>query len=113
MKNLISFILYFTDYDSMKAYARAFENKNKPHSMLYISRILNVLSSNCMNQIYIQYCDFFTYKISIPSVGVKLSKDKFKQFEYNHRKGTTDININCNWKDIVRLNVLTFTSLKY
>lgn len=91
--------LVFTNYDSMKAYARAFEKK---HTMLYISRHRRIafkLYESNINPIL-----RFLHIQNIDPIGwCKISKGKFKEFQYNHRKGTTDININCNWQDVVRV----------
>lgn len=91
--------LVFTDYDSMKAYARAFE---KRHVMTYISRHRRItfkLYESNINPIL-----RFLHIQNIDPIGwCKVNKEKFREFQYNHRKGTTDININCHWKDVMRV----------
>ncbi len=88
--------IVFHDFESMRAYARAFEKK---HTMLYVSRhrkiAFKVYESN------IHPILRFLHMQNLDPIGwCKISKDKFKQFEYNQRKGQTDININCHWKDV-------------
>ena len=99
MRNSYFLKLIFRDYDSMLAYARAFEKK---HIMLYISRhrkiIFKLYESNIhpiLRFLHIQNLD--------PIGWVKIAKSKLKKFDYNHRRGTTNINICCNWKDVIRL----------
>ena len=91
--------LVFTNYDSMKAYARAFEKK---HTMTYISRHRRIsfkLYESNINPIL-----RFLHIQNIAPIGwCKITKDKFKDFQYNHRKGTTDININCDWQDVMHV----------
>jgi DNA polymerase elongation subunit (family B) len=91
--------LVFDNYLSLKAYTRVFEKK---HTMPYISRHIKVTfklyESNLtpiLRFLHIQNID--------PIGWCKITKDKFKSFKYNHRKGTTNININCNWQDVQRL----------
>ena len=89
----------FTDYDSMRSYARAFEKK---HTMIYISRHRRItfkLYESNINPIL-----RFLHIRNIDPIGwCKVPKEKFKNFEYNHRRGTTDININCNWDAVTRV----------
>jgi DNA polymerase elongation subunit (family B) len=91
--------LVFSDHDSMKAYARAFEKK---HTMTYISRYRRIgfkLYESNMNPIL-----RFLHIRNIDPVGwCKIPKSKFKPFEYNFRKGDTDYNICCGWDDVDRL----------
>lgn len=91
--------IIFNDYDSMKAYERAFAKK---HTMMYISKhrkvSFNLYESNIhpiLRFLHIQKLD--------PIGWCKIEKKNFKEFEYNHKKGTTDININCNWQNIERV----------
>ena len=89
----------FRDYDSMKAYARAFQNK---HIMSYISRHRKVSFKLYESNIH-PILRFLHIKNIDPVGWCRIYKKDFKQFKYNHNKGTTDININCNWKSLERL----------
>ena len=90
--------LIFDNYLSLKAYSRIFEKK---HTMPYISRHIKVtfkLYESNLNPIL-----RFLHIQNIDPIGwCKITKDKFKPFKYSHRKGTTNININCNWQDVQR-----------
>lgn len=90
--------LIFRDYESMRAYARTFEKK---HTLLYISRHRKIgftLYESKLHPIF-----RFLHTQNVDPIGwCKISRDKFKKFGYGQRKGTTDINVNCNWKDVQR-----------
>ncbi|VBB18008.1 DNA polymerase family B elongation subunit [Yasminevirus sp. GU-2018] len=91
--------LVFDDYDSMRAYARAFEMK---HALPYISRQRKIsfkLYESNINPIL-----RFLHIRNIDPIGwCKIPQNKFKPFGEGHRKGTTDINVNCIWKDVERV----------
>jgi DNA polymerase elongation subunit (family B) len=95
----ISFLhLVFNDYDSMREHARAFEKK---HELPYVSRNRKMTFKLYESNIHPIIRFFHTQNID-PIGWCKISKDKFKRFKVDHRKGVTDINVNCNWRDVVR-----------
>jgi DNA polymerase elongation subunit (family B) len=91
--------LIFNDYDAMRAYARSFEMK---HAMPYIERQRKInfkLYESNMNPIL-----RFLHERSVDPIGwCRIPQDKFRQFKAEHRRGTTEININCNWTDVHRV----------
>ena len=91
--------LVFNDYNAMRAYARAFEMK---HAMSYIERQRKItfkLYESNMNPIL-----RFLHERNVDAIGwCKIPKNKFLPFKDEHRKGTTNINVNCNWKDVHRV----------
>lgn len=104
--------IIFRDYDSMKAYANAFQKK---HSMLFISRHRKV-TFKCYESNIHPILRFLHIKNIDPIGWCKIYKKDFKQFKYNQRHGTTDININCDWKSIHRVecnDILKFVILSF
>jgi DNA polymerase elongation subunit (family B) len=89
----------FSDSDSMRAYARAFEKK---HQMNYISRYRK-MSFQLYESNILPILRFLHIKNLDPVGWCKIPKNKFKKFDDEHRKGVTDININCNWNDVERV----------
>jgi DNA polymerase elongation subunit (family B) len=89
----------FTDYDSMRDYVRAFERK---HVMPYINRHRKVsfkLYESNINPIL-----RFLHIQNIDPIGwCKIAQDKFRPFKDETRKGATDINVNCRYKDVARV----------
>lgn len=91
--------LVFNDYNAMRAYARAFEMK---HAMPYIERQRKInfkLYESNMNPIL-----RFLHVRNVDPIGwCKIPQDKFRPFKEEHRRGATDINVNCNWNDVHRV----------
>jgi DNA polymerase elongation subunit (family B) len=104
--------LIFNDYDSMKSYTYAFEKK---HTMLYISRHRKV-SFNLYESAIPPIIRFLHMQKLDPIGWCKISKEHFKPFKYEHRKGMTNININCDWKHVQRVetaDIHKFTVLSF
>lgn len=91
--------LVFNDYEAMRAYARAFETK---HAMPYIERQRKItfkLYESNMNPVL-----RFLHVRDVDPIGwCRIPKEKFKPFKEEHRRGATDINVNCSWDDVDRV----------
>jgi DNA polymerase elongation subunit (family B) len=100
--------LTFHDHDSMSSYARAFERK---HSLPYISRQRKITFK--LYESNLQPILRFLHMQNVDPIGwCKISKEKYKDFEFNHRRGTTDINICCDWRDVTRHECTDMHKLK-
>jgi DNA polymerase elongation subunit (family B) len=91
--------LVFTDYDSMREHARALEKK---HELPYVSRDRKISFKLYESNIH-PILRFFHIQNIDPIGWCKIDKSKFKQIKPDQRRSVTDINVNCNWKDVVRL----------
>lgn len=91
--------LVFSDYTSMREYARAFERK---HEMPYISRQRRITFKLYESNIH-PIIRFFHIQNIDPIGWCKIEKSKFKSFKPDTRRGTTDICVNCNFNDVNRL----------
>ncbi len=112
-EELFNFLfLEFKDYDSMKAFARAFEKKQK---FLYISRDRKVsfkLYESNMNPIL-----RFLHHQNLDPVGwMKIEPHEMKPFKENQKKGQTDINVACHYKSVKKIecsDIHKFTILSF
>jgi len=92
--------LIFSDYDSMRSYSYAFEKK---HNLRYLSNKktkFNVYESSLppmLRFLHIQKID--------PVGWCKINKEHYLPFdETGLRKGTTEININCDWTNVLPID---------
>lgn len=91
--------LIFNDYDSMRGYTWAFGGK---FAMPYISRhrkVMFELYESNMNPIL----RFLHIRNLDPLGWCKIAKKDFIPFKVDQLHGTTDINVNCNWKAVDRV----------
>jgi DNA polymerase elongation subunit (family B) len=110
---LFSFIeLKFDNYDAMTAYANVF---SRNHELLYISRHRHI-SFNLYESTIHPFIRFLHTQNLDPLGWCKIEKSKFKEFDSEHRKGQTDINITCDYNDVIRHEsneILKFKILSY
>jgi len=110
---LFSFIeLKFNNYDSMTSYANTFSKK---HELKYISRHRSI-SFNLYESTIHPFIRFLHTQNLDPLGWCKIEKSKFKDFDNEHRKGQTDINITCDFNDVIRYEsneILKFKILSF
>ena len=91
--------LTFNNYDAMRAYARTFEI---PQTLPYINKQRKVnfkLYESNMTPII-----RFLHIQNLDPIGwCKIQKSKFRPFKSSQRKGQTDFVVNCNWKNVQRI----------
>lgn len=100
--------LIFNDFDSMKAYANAFSRKHNLHYINKQRRVDFQLYESNLAPIL----RFMHIKTIDPIGWCKIPKEKFKEFRDDHRTGTTNINVNCNWTNIERVECPDLHKLK-
>ncbi|AYV77594.1 MAG: DNA polymerase family B elongation subunit [Dasosvirus sp.] len=100
--------LIFRCYDSMRAYARVFGEKQE---LLYISRFKKIefkLYESDMNPIL----RFLHIKNLDPIGWFKIQKQYVRSIPINEQQGVTDINVCCNWKHVERIECSDIHRLK-
>lgn len=90
--------LVFKDYDAFQAYEKVFSKKL---NMPFISRERKVKFQIYESNLHPMLR--FMHIQNIDPIGwVSVPKSAMKKLGPNHRKGTTDISICCNWKSVTR-----------
>jgi DNA polymerase elongation subunit (family B) len=104
--------LIFNDYNALKAYARCFEYKL---SLPFISRSRKIQFK--MYESNLSPILRFMHVQNIDPVGwCKIPQSKMLPFKEEYRSGTTNININCKWNSIERVDkndIHKFTILSF
>ena len=100
--------LKFNNYDSMQSYANAF---SKSHELNYISRYRPVNFTLYESTIH-PFLRFLHTQNLDPVGWCKIEKKHFKDFEFGHRIGQTDINITCDYNNVLRYENTNILKLK-